>query len=97
MHTSGASHLGLLASKDVTEALLDPVETIRLRLKSVTLTRQWRSTTMLGDLRSLCKMGGLCECSCNTPCTCKVTHGAAQHSTAQQSAAQHSAAQCETT
>ncbi len=57
--TSGASQRGLLASMEVTEALVDPVLTILLRLKSVTLTLQWRSTSMLGDFRSLCRIGGL--------------------------------------
>ncbi len=66
--TSGASQRGLLASMEVTEALVDPVLTILLRLKSVTLTLQWRSTSMLGDFRSLCRIGGLWECSCSTPC-----------------------------
>ncbi len=66
--TSGASHLGLLASKDVIEEPAEEVCTILLRLKSVTLTLQWRSTSMLGDFRSLCRMVGLCECKCSTPC-----------------------------
>ena len=57
--TSGASQRGLLASMEVTEALDDPLLTILLRLKSVTLTLQWRSTSMLGDLRSRCRIGGL--------------------------------------
>ena len=39
-----------------------------LRLKSAILTRQCLSTNRLGDLRSLCRMGGLCECSCSMPC-----------------------------
>ena len=67
--TSGASHLGLLASKDVIEEPAEEVCTMRLRLKSVTLTLQWRSTSMLGDFRSRCRMVGLCECKCSTPCT----------------------------
>ena len=50
--TSGASHLGLFASRDAIEDPGDEVCTMRLRLKSVTLTRQWRSTSMLGDFRS---------------------------------------------
>ncbi len=57
--TSGASQRGLLASMEVTEALDEPLLTILLRLKSVTLTLQWRSTSMLGDFRSLCRIGGL--------------------------------------
>jgi hypothetical protein len=68
-YTSGASHLGLLASKDVIEEPALEVCTMRLRLKSVTLTLQWRSTSMLGDFRSRCRMVGLCECKCSTPCT----------------------------
>ena len=38
--TSGASHLGLLASKDVIEEPVEELCTMRLKLKSVTLTLQ---------------------------------------------------------
>jgi len=40
----------------------------RDRLKSAILQRQCLSMSRLGDFRSRCRMGGLCECSASTPC-----------------------------
>ena len=64
--SSQLPYLGLLAEMDETTACASMT---LLRLKSATFTRQCLSTNKLGDFRSRCRMGGLCECSCSIPCT----------------------------
>lgn len=59
------ANLGLLADIEDTTAWASMT---LLKLKSAILTRQCLSTSRLGDFKSLCRIGGLWECSCSMPC-----------------------------
>ena len=67
--TSGACQRGLFA---VTDEATDAISDNRLRPKSVTLACQSRSTSKLGDFKSLCMMDGLCECKYSIPCAASI-------------------------